>query len=203
MNKMSMRLFDLLKEHGFRQGEFTLASGKKSDFYIDVRTVALTPEGHWLIGRLMFEEVIRMLRYCGSVDAVAGVELGGCSLASAVSLMSDFEKRMGEWLTEKKKTPWLPAIYVRKKAKEHGTKKLVEVPHGILKGGRVVLLEDVITTGGSTIRAAGSLKESGYNVVGVVVVVDRMEGGKEAIEKELGVPVKSLLKRLDFMDSLP
>lgn len=204
---MKERLLQLLRENGFKQGEFTLASGKKSDFYIDVRSVALSSEGHWLLGRLMFEEILKFNkglfsgRYPGKcqIEAVAGVELGGCSLASAVSLMSDFERRLSSLLTSPDRPPLLPALYIRKKAKDHGTKKLIEAPAGVQKGIGVVLLEDVITTGGSTIRAAKSLQEAGFTPVCVIVAVDRMEGGRGAIETEMNMPVMSLLNRRDFI----
>lgn len=189
------QLYELLRDRGFKQGKFTLASGRESDFYIDVRSVALTAEGHWLLGRLMFEETLNMK----NVRAVAGVELGGCSLASAVSLMSMFENQLAAHITKAKPLEPLPALYVRKKAKDHGTKKLVEAPYGVDKGAKTVLLEDVITTGGSSIRAAQSLKEAGYDVVGIIVVVDREEGGREAIEDTLKIPVKSILTRCDFV----
>jgi orotate phosphoribosyltransferase len=183
-----MTLLSLLQTHGFRQGNFTLASDKKSDFYIDVRSIALQSEGHWLLGH---ELLWKIQQTFGQAQAVAGVELGGCPLASAVSVIG-----------YKEHNP-LPAIYVRKKAKGHGTGKLVEAPYGVKKGAKVVLLEDVITTGGSTIRAAESLKEAGYDLIGVVVVVDRKEAGVEAVQEVLQIPVKSLFTRFDFIPEKP
>jgi orotate phosphoribosyltransferase len=104
-----------------------------------------------------------------SVVAVAGVELGGCPLASAVSLTSF-----------RQKTP-LDAVYVRKDAKDHGSKRLLEGNAYLPPASPVALLEDVVTTGGSTLKAAAKLRDAGYRVAGVVALVDRLEGGREAI----------------------
>jgi orotate phosphoribosyltransferase len=117
---------------------------------------------------------------------VGGVELGGCPLASAVSLVSFQQGRP------------LPALYVRKAQKDHGTTKLVEGDKSIRPGMPVALLEDVITTGGSSLRAVKSLTQTGVKVVGIIALVDRLEGGREAIEAE-GLPLLSLATRRDFM----
>jgi orotate phosphoribosyltransferase len=176
------RLIDLLRERSFERRNVVLASGKTSDFFIDCKQTALTAEGHALIGQLMFE-ALAQLPPC---EAVAGVELGGCPLASAVSLTS-FQKGRP-----------LPALYVRKGQKDHGTKKLVEGDKAIRPGMPVVVLEDVVTTGGSTLKAVEKLREAGLAVVGVVAIVDRLEGGREAIE-EAGLPLVSIATRVDFI----
>ena len=120
------------------------------------------------------------------VTAVAGVELGGCPLASAVSLVS--------WVRGRP----LPAFYVRKETKDHGSRRLVEGDRAIISGMPVVILEDVVTTGGSTLKAAEKLRLAGVNVVGVVALVDRLEGGAEAIIAA-GLPLISLCTRRDFL----
>jgi orotate phosphoribosyltransferase len=176
------RLVALLRERSFERRQVTLASGRESDFFIDCKQTALSAEGHALIGKLM-TAALADLPPC---DAVAGVELGGCPLASAVSLTSFLEGRP------------LPALYVRKQAKDHGTKKLVEGDKSLKPGARAILLEDVITTGGSTLRARETLSEAGVTVVGVVALVDRLEGGREAIE-EAGLPIVCLATRRDFI----
>ena len=177
-------LLTLLKEHSHKKGTFTLASGKTSDFYIDVRRIALSAEGHWLLGRLLLDAVLDL-----KAEGVAGVELGGCPLASATSQES-FARR---------DLPSIPALYVRKQAKAHGSGKLVETSFDIKPGAHVVLVEDVITTGGSSERAVAALREAGYVVNHVVVVVDRQEGGKEHLE-DLGLTVVSLFTRQSFED---
>ena len=122
----------------------------------------------------------------GPCVAVAGVELGGCPLASAVALTSF---RHG--------AP-LDAIYVRKDAKDHGSRRQLEGNTRLPPGSRIALLEDVVTTGGSTLKAAAKLREAGYEVAGVVALVDRDEGGRGAIEAE-GLKLVALFTRHDFI----
>jgi orotate phosphoribosyltransferase len=176
------RLVELLRERSFERKRFTLTSGRESDFFIDCKQTVLTAEGHALAGLLMFD-ALDALPPC---DAVAGVALGGCPLASAVSLTSFVRGRP------------LPALYVRKEAKEHGSKRLIEGDRSLVPGLRVVMLEDVITTGGSTLKAVDKLREAGALVVGVVALVDRLEGGAEAI-RAAGLPLVSICTRRDFM----
>lgn len=176
------RLVTLLRERSFERRRVTLASGRESDFFIDCKQTALTAEGHALIGALMFD-VLAELPPC---DAVGGVELGGCPLASAVSLTSFQRGRP------------LPALYVRKARKDHGTTKLVEGDKSLQAGLRVALLEDVITTGGSSLKAVETLRAAGAVVVGIVALVDREEGGAETI-REAGLPLVTLARKSDFM----
>jgi orotate phosphoribosyltransferase len=178
------RLIALLRERSFERRRVILASGKESDFFIDCKQTALTAEGHALIGELMYG-VLAELPEC---DAVGGVELGGCPLASAVSLVSHQKGRD------------LPALYVRKARKDHGTTKLVEGDKSLFPGMRVVLLEDVVTTGGSSLNAVEALHAAGARVVGIAALVDRLEGGAEAI-RAAGLPLVSLSTRADFMGS--
>lgn len=184
------RLLDLLKKYGFRKGTFTLASGRQSDFYIDVRSVALSSEGHWLLGHVLLDK-LRGMFPSGRYPAVAGVELGGCPLVSAISCCSRISNDS---------PPNLPAIYVRKKPKGHGSKKLVEAPYSAREGDEVVLVEDVVTSGGSSLWALHALVEAGFKPVGLIVVVDRKEGGLEAIKAEHpDLVVESLFTRFDFI----
>src|SRR4051812_17287568 len=158
-SKGRARLIDLLRELSFERRKVILASGRESDFFIDCKQTILTAEGHALVGELMFQ-ALDALPTC---QAVAGVELGGCPLASAVSLVS-FQKGHP-----------LAALYVRKEQKDHGSKRLVEGDRAIVPGMPVVVLEDVITTGGSTLKAVEKLGQAGVKVVGVVALVDRLE----------------------------
>ena len=176
------RMIELLRSLSFKQGRFKLASGAESDIFIDCKQTILTAEGHALAGALMFQ-ALDQLPPC---EAVGGVELGGCPLASAVSLISFQQGRP------------LPALYVRKAQKDHGTGKLVEGDKSIRPGIPVVLLEDVITTGGSSLRAVAALRQAGVTVVGIVALVDRLEGGRATIEAE-GLPLISLATRRDFI----
>lgn len=176
------RLVALLRERSFERKRVILASGRESDFFIDCKQAVLTAEGHALVGELMLEALAE-LPQC---DAVGGVELGGCPLASAVSLVSHHQGRS------------LPALYVRKARKDHGSAKMVEGDKALFPGIRVALLEDVITTGGSSLNAVRALEAAGAKVVGIVALVDRQEGGAETI-REAGLPLVSLATRMDFM----
>lgn len=176
------RLLELLRERSFARKKVVLASGKESDFFIDCKQTVLTAEGHAHVGVLMLDA----LRELGLVDAVAGVELGGCPLASAVALVSH---QRGEPRD---------AVYVRKEAKDHGSKRLLEGDALLAKSARIAILEDVTTTGGSTLKAAAKIREAGYEIAGVITLVDRLEGGREAIEAE-GLKVVAIYTRRDFI----
>jgi len=175
------RLIALLRERSYEKKRVILASGRESDFFVDCKQTVLTAEGHALVGELMFA-ALDGLPAC---DAVGGVELGGCPLASAVSLVS-FQKGRP-----------LPALYVRKAQKDHGSAKLVEGDRALVPGLRVVLLEDVITTGGSSLKAVKSLESAGAKVVGILALVDREEGGADTIRGN-DIPLTSLVKKSDI-----
>ena len=182
MNRPRERLVELLRERSFERKKVVLASGRESDFFIDCKQTVLTAEGHALVGELMFD-ALEALPAC---EAVAGVELGGCPLASAVSLVSFHRGRP------------LPALYVRKDVKDHGSRRMVEGDRALRAGMPVAILEDVITTGGSTLKAVEKLTAAGAKVVGVVALVDRLEGGAEAI-RAAGLPLVSICTRRDFI----
>ncbi|MCC6877436.1 MAG: orotate phosphoribosyltransferase [Sandaracinaceae bacterium] len=175
------RLLELLTRHSFARRRVVLASGKESDFFIDCKQTVLLAEGHALVGERMLAAALRF-----APRAVAGVELGGCPLASAVSLVS-FQQG----------TP-LDAIYVRKEIKAHGSQRALEGDSHLADGSRVVVLEDVVTTGGSTIRAVQKLRDRKLDVAGVVALVDRREGGAEALAAA-GLPLVALFAREDFI----
>jgi orotate phosphoribosyltransferase len=174
------RLLALLTERSYAKKRVVLASGKESDFFIDCKQTVLSAEGHALVAQVMLD----VLAGYPAFDAVAGVELGGCPLASAVAQRS--------FATGAPKD----AIYVRKDAKDHGSKRLLEGDAHLPQGTRVILLEDVVTTGGSTLKALDKLKEAGRVVVGVLALVDRLEGGREAIAER--TRFESVFSRSDF-----
>jgi orotate phosphoribosyltransferase len=177
------RLLELLTERSFERKRVVLASGRESDFFIDCKQAVLTAEGHALVGALLFEALAKLPE---KAQAVAGVELGGCPLASAVAVVS-FQRG----------TP-LDAVYVRKDAKEHGSRRLLEGNTRLPEKSRIAILEDVVTTGGSTLKAAQKIKDAGYTIAGVIALVDRLEGGREAIEAA-GLPLVTLFTRKDFI----
>ena len=170
-------LASLVRKLSYREGDFTLASGKKSRFYIDLKATTLHPDGAFLIGEVAAELLIREGL---KVDGVGGLTLGADPLATAISLAGRTRGKV-----------W-PAYIVRKESKDHGTSKYIEGTENLPPHGQVVVLEDVVTTGGSSIKAIERLREAGYQVSAVLTVVDRAEGGREAIEK-LGVKFFTLV----------
>jgi orotate phosphoribosyltransferase len=173
-----------LKRDAWRRGRIRLASGRESDFFIDCKQVILTAEGHRWVGALLCDGITTRWPPPDGPDGVAGVALGGCPLASAVALTAAL--RGLAW----------DALYVRKEPKDHGTAKRIE---GRVGGARrVALVEDVITTGGSSLAAVGALRDEGYTVLGVLALVDRQEGGVEALAAA-GVTATALYSRQDFL----
>jgi orotate phosphoribosyltransferase len=176
------RLLFLLTERSYQKKKVVLSSGKESDFYIDCKKTVLTAEGHWLVGRLMFEQIRQQ---APKVTGVGGLTMGADPLASAVSLVSHLALHP------------LAAFLVRKEPKGHGSGQWVEGLEGLAKGADVAIVEDVVTTGASALRAIERARAEGLNPVGAFAVVDRGEGGREAIAAS-GVPVHSLFVRGDF-----
>lgn len=167
-------LVQLLAARSARLGEFTLASGARSNLYIDARMTAMSPEGLALIGSLGLAE----LRAAGWLpDSVGGLTLGADPVSYAIAYASAATDRL------------IRAFTVRKEAKTHGTGKLIEGP--FLPTDRVVVIEDVITTGGSALKAIAAVESAGAAVIGVLSLVDREEGGRERIAAS-GHTVRSL-----------
>lgn len=160
-------LLDLLATRSARKGHFVLSSGKSSNLYIDARLTTMSPEGLVLIGELGTTVIAREF---GRVDAVGGLTLGADPIAYAIAFHSAASS-----------SP-IRSFTVRKEPKAHGTGKLVEGPFH--QGDRVVVIEDVITTGGSALRAVEALRTSGADVLGVFALVDREEGGRKALEEQ-------------------
>jgi orotate phosphoribosyltransferase len=176
------RLLELLRTLAFENRQVTLSSGKTSNFYIDTKQVSLTAEGHFLIGQLFWALI---QHNAPRVEAFGGMTMGADPLASATSLTS--------FLAGVPR----PAFYVRKEPKGHGTGAYIEGGKSLRPGMAVVVLEDVVTTGASTLRAVERVRAAELEVVHVVALVDRQEGGREAIE-EL-VPLTALFQRQDFL----
>ncbi len=175
------RLLALLRERAYEKRDVVLASGRRSNFYIDCRRVVMTAEGHFLVGWLL-NQLIQ--RDCPEVVAVGGMSLGADPLASACSLMSFLGGRP------------LDAFYVRKEPKKHGTAQFIEGAGALPPGAPVVVVEDVVTTGGSSLLAVDRALEAGLRPVRILGLVDRCEGGREAIEPRL--PLTTLFTRGDF-----
>src|SRR5262245_44928279 len=176
------RLLELLRALAFEERDVVLASGQRSNFYIDCRKVSLDAEGHFLIGQL-FRAVIDAM--APEARAIGGLTMGADPLVSATSLMSFLAGRP------------LDAFLVRKEAKGHGTGQYLEAGGRIADGTPVVIVEDTVTTGGSLLKALQRAREAGLRPVHALPVVDRLEGGREAIEAE--VPLTALFTRKDFL----
>ena len=179
------RLIRLLAERSTRRGRFTLASGRESTIYVDARLTTMSPEGLALIGPL----ALATIREAGwTPDAIGGLTLGADPVSYSVSYASALAGAP------------VRAFTVRKEAKQHGTGKLIEGPYRA--GDRVVVIEDVITTGGSARRAIEAVRAAGGTVLGVLAVVDREEGGREALE-QAGVAVRALATLSEIVAALP
>jgi orotate phosphoribosyltransferase len=175
------RLLALLARLSYEEREVTLASGQKSNFYIDCKQSVLTAEGHFLVGSLFCRVLAER---APEVEAIGGVTMGADPLASAVSTMSFIAGAP------------LPAFYVRKESKGHGTAAWIEGTKSLRPGMPVAILEDVVTTGGSALKAIARVREHGLKVAIILGLVDREEGGREALEKE--APLVTLFRRSDF-----
>ncbi len=183
------QLVALLAERSAKQGDFVLASGRRSTLYVDCRLTTMSPEGQRLLGALGLAE----LRAAGwAADAVGGLTLGADPIAYAIAHASSFAHELNEG-------PLVRAFTVRKQAKEHGTGRRVEGP--FTSGDKVVVVEDVITTGGSALTAVEAIRAEGGVVLGVLAVVDREEGGREALEAA-GLNVRSLAKASELVARL-
>lgn len=174
-------LYQLLADRSAQRGRFTLSSGRESTLYIDARLTTMSPEGLVLIGTLGLEALERS---DWNVQAVGGLTLGADPVAYAIAYRSALEDRP------------VRAFTVRKEPKGHGTGRVIEGP--FQQGDRVAVVEDVITTGGSALRAASAVRENGGLVMGVLAIVDRNEGGREALERE-GLAVTALTQATEII----
>ncbi len=165
-------LLSLLRERAFREGDFTLASGQKSNYYIDGRMIAVCPEGAWLIGEAIFQALEGV-----ECDAVGGLAVGAVPLVTATMVACHRHQRQ------------LEGFWVREKPKEHGTQKQIEGK--LPPNPRVVIVDDVITSGGSSLKAAEAVEAAGGKVVLMLAIVDRQQGAAERFEQK-GYPYRPL-----------
>ena len=178
------RLRELLKRESLLFGDFTLVSGKKSKFYFDSKRTTLLPEGAWLTARVILDELkARNIQ----ADAIGGMTLGADPIVCPIAAMSYQEDKP------------LRAFIVRKEGKKaHGTESRIE---GVLNpGSDVVVVDDVVTTGGSTLSAIEAVEQAGHKVVAVLALVDREQGGAEALSRW---PFFSLYTRSEIFVDAP
>ncbi len=174
------RLIQIIKEKSLQRNvDRVLASGRKSSYYIDAKMTTLDPEGADLVARLVLEKIKPY-----KVDAIGGYTLGADPIVSAVAVLSFQTKQP------------LPAFIVRKESKKHGEMKMIEGP--FKRGWRVVVVDDVVTTGGSTLKACRAVEKAGGKVALALTIVDRQEGGRENLEKA-GYAFVSLLTRDEIL----
>ncbi|MDP3937342.1 MAG: orotate phosphoribosyltransferase [Deltaproteobacteria bacterium] len=179
MDPRHERLLEILKRESYVPGRVKLASGRESDFYIDVRKSAFLPEAASLIGEVLYDRVEPH-----ALNAVGGMAVGAIPLVDAVLHAS-----------MRRENP-VQGFFVRKAAKGHGMQKRIE--GRFAKGYRVAILEDVVTTGDSSLGAAESVEAEGGTVALVLALVDRLEGGREAITAR-GYPFEAVFTRRDFV----
>jgi orotate phosphoribosyltransferase len=165
MSDAETKLLQLLKERSFKRGEFRLASGGTSSYFIDGKMTQVYSEAAFLIGEVLYEHTRDL-----NLDAIGGLEVGAVPLTTAAVISYHLHGRK------------LEGFWVRDKVKDHGTKKLIE---GNLKpGSRVVIVDDVITQGNSSVKAIQAAREHGCTVVGVVTLVDRLQGARKCFEEQ-------------------
>ncbi|MBW4571390.1 MAG: orotate phosphoribosyltransferase [Tolypothrix carrinoi HA7290-LM1] len=160
LNILHQKLLNLFCRLAYQEGDFILSSGQASSYYINGKQVTLNPQGALAIGRILLS------RLPENTQAVAGLTLGADPIVTAVSVVSAYENRP------------IPALIIRKEAKGHGTKAYIEGPT-LPENATVVVLEDVVTTGRSAMKAVERLRDAGYTVNQVISLIDRLQGGAE------------------------
>ena len=172
-------LRELVAVRAFTYGNFTLTSGRSSDYYVDGKQVTLDGRGLYLVARLALE-------HCRAhdIDAIGGLTLGADPIAAAVAALSGDSPHP------------LTAFIVRKEVKAHGTGRAIEGPD-LQPGTRILLVDDTLTTGGTFLQAREAVAATGATIVGALCVVDREEGGREALETA-GISLHALFQRHEF-----
>ena len=165
VDTLRQTLLALLAQYAYVEGDFVLSSGARSSYYINGKQVTLRADGALVIGRLLWQMLPK------DTEAVAGLTLGADPMVSAVSIVSAWENQP------------IPALIIRKKPKGHGTQAYIEGPL-LPAGAKVVVLEDVVTTGGSALTAVERLQAAGYQVEQIIALVDREQGGRELYQSK-------------------
>lgn len=174
------RLLEIIRVRSYEEREVTLSSGRKSNFYIDGKQTTLDPEGAYLVGRIIYHMVK------GKVEAIGGPTLGADPIVTAVALTSYLE---GDPIA---------AFIIRKEPKGHGKGLWIEGDKALRQGARVAIVEDVVTTGGSLLKAIEVAKGHGLEVVQVLALVDREEGGREELAKA-GYRLEAVFTRREIL----
>ena len=178
LTTLRQKLLDLFCQLAYQEGDFVLSSGQRSSYYINGKQVTLHPQGALAMARLLLPMLPE------DTQAVAGLTLGADPIVSAVSVVSVYENRL------------IPAIIIRKEAKGHGTMAYIEGP-SLPQGAKVVVLEDVVTTGQSALKAVERLQAAGYTVDRVISLIDRLQGGG-ALYESAGLQFEALFTIQDL-----
>ncbi|MDY7032912.1 MAG: orotate phosphoribosyltransferase [Thermodesulfobacteriota bacterium] len=177
------RLLAIMKEKSHERGQFVLTSGRKSDFYVDGKQTTLNAEGSYLVGKIFFDCIqasdVR-------IEGVGGLSLGADPIVTAISVISYLENHP------------IQAFIIRKEPKKHGKSLWVEGGKNLKEGAKVTIVDDVVTTGGSTLKAVHRAIEEGFEVVKVMALVDREEGGRENLISE-GYQLEAIFTKKDFL----
>jgi len=178
LTTLRQKLLDLFCQLAYQEGDFVLSSGQRSSYYINGKQVTLHPQGALAMARLLLPMLPE------DTQAVAGLTLGADPIVSAVSVVSVYENRP------------IPALIIRKEAKGHGTMAYIEGP-SLPQGAKVVVLEDVVTTGQSALKAVERLQAAGYTVDRVISLIDRLQGGG-ALYESAGLQFEALFTIQDL-----
>jgi len=177
---LKKQLFSLIKDNAFFKEKITLSSGKQSDYYIDARLITLTSEGAYLVASTILDMVKN-----DNYDAIGGPTIGADPIVGAIAALGFIYKKP------------IQTFIVRKKAKEHGKRRLIEGPE-LKPGSKVILIDDVATTGGSLVDAVNALRQEKVEVIKAIVIVDRQEGAEESLA-EINCPLESIFKAEEFL----
>lgn len=179
-------LKEMIKSLSYEKGDVVLSNGQISDFYVDIIQTSLNSKGAYLIGKLILE--IIKDEFNNKIDAVGGMSTGANPLATSVSVLSHMEGKS------------IPAFYIRKEPKQHGTGRWIDGLKNIKEGSSVLILEDVLATGSATIKTCSRAEETGLKIAGIVSIFDRQEGGRESLEKA-GYKLFSLFTKEQILQS--
>lgn len=180
---MRERLLQLIKDIAYEQKKVILSSGKESDFYVDLRNITLHPEGLYLVSNLMFGLIEENFK---DIQAVGGPTLGADPIIAGITYLSFLKNKP------------LYGFIIRKEPKKHGLSKLIEGDKNLKDVKNVAIVEDVVTTGESSFKAFNAAKDAGFNVVGILAILDRNEGAEEFF-KEKNIKFISIFKKEDVL----
>ena len=182
-NDIALQLREVIRQRSYRRGKFKLASGAESEFYFNLKPTMMSPEGAYLSARALLEKIRGE-----NVDYVGGLEMGAVPVIACIAALSHQDGAP------------VKTFFVRKKPKDHGTQDLLEglAPGETLSGQRVMIIDDVATSGGSIVKAADAARAAGAVVDTALVIIDREEGAAEALQRA-GIHLKSVLRTSDFL----